>query len=352
MSDDVPAFYGIKESNLAAEGMWSREMFPKAFSVALVNYMGGQGIDLNTVSADRLDCRVGEIGVNELYGGTGLGTDKLVFDFDTVYAPHAAIADAVPESDLVVTGRDGVPLRRLDMQASVVPDASTNGLAPELMGPELTVRTPSLVNCALSMATSLMDDREDALRILCEDIPENLDWRIWDSVRDYVPTVIDSILGLEAEFIDRQSPFMLQSIWRSEDGGPLMAEHALDAFVWTDYAFTRLFLGSTRRPSDGGPSRPARCAVRLHMMLTDLLAERRPDMDALVLATRYGVSGNKEFMVSGKATNRLMACDRLAMPAVPSSDVPKLATEGFESMIVPERRLDASVYYAARAMHG
>ena len=131
-----------------------------------------------------------------------------------------------------------------------------------------------------------------------------------------------------------------------------MAEHALDAFVWTDYAFTRLFLGSNRRPSDGGPSRPARCAVRLHMMLTDLLAERRPDMDALILATRYGVSGNKEFMVSGKATNRLMACDRLARPAVPSSHVPKLATEGFESMIVPERRLDASVYYAARAMHG
>ena len=44
MSDDVPAFYGIKESNLVAEGMWSREMFPKAFSVALVNYMGDQGI--------------------------------------------------------------------------------------------------------------------------------------------------------------------------------------------------------------------------------------------------------------------------------------------------------------------
>ena len=75
-------------------------------------------------------------------------------------------------------------------------------------------------------------------------------------------------------------------------------------------------------------------------------------MDALVLATRYGVSGNKEFMVSGKATNRLLACDRLARPAVPSSDVPKLATEGFESMIVPERRLDSSVYYAVRAMHG
>ena len=129
-------------------------------------------------------------------------------------------------------------------------------------------------------------------------------------------------------------------------------EDAMDIFVWSDFAFSRLFLESTRRPSDGGPTRPLRCAVRLFSIMLSILEGDHPDLDRIIMDTRYGIAGNREFMVNGKQSNRMMSCNRLVRPVLKTSEIRNLASEGFEGMIVPERRLDTCMYYAARSIRG
>lgn len=348
---EAPKFYGLGSCNLQPHEQWDRENFPRTFSVALCNYLGDSGEGVNLVSYRHGACKVENLPVCRVYG-TGKSPSELSFDFDSVFEPHLELASGVPESDLVIRNGTGSPIGRLDMQASVIPDASTKGLPPELSGPEVTFRTRNLKNLALSMAFSLMCERERALDILDDIQHVTGDWGDWGQVSNATDDILRVLDRLESELSDRQSPCMLQSVWRSEEDGPLLADDAMDVFVWTDYALSRLFLDSTRRSSDGSPTRPIRCAVRLYRVLEGILSGGHPDLDMLMLETQYGIQGNRELMVNGKATNRYMACDRLTRPAVGSNEMPMLASKGFESMIVPERRLDSSVYYAVRAVRG
>ena len=115
--------------------------------------------------------------------------------------------------------------------------------------------------------------------------------------------------------------------------------------------FSRLFLDAPSRATSG-MSRLKRCSVRVHRIMTLALSGERPDVASLMRGMSYGVSGDKEFMVNGKYTNRLMSCDRLVRPVLGASEIRCLASEGFEGMIAPERRLDTCMYYAARSIRG
>ena len=152
--EGIPRFYGIHDSNLDPAELWDSENFPRTFTVALVNRMGDLGLPVNLIRRGTDACFVDGIDVGELYGCPVNQIPRLRFEFDTVYGPFAEIASGVPESSLVVADQRGIPLRRLDVQTSVIPDASTAGLPDDLSGAEVTVRTPTLVNCALSMASS------------------------------------------------------------------------------------------------------------------------------------------------------------------------------------------------------
>lgn len=349
---EVPLFYGIRDSNIPPYAMWDRETFPKAISVALANYLGDRGLPLNYVSTDGgCSCNVEQITTSEIYGSGGTPFTALRFDFDSVYGPHLDLASGVPESDLVVTDSVSGSSRRLDILASVVPDASTRNLEPSRMGPEMTVRTNMLKSCALSMASSLMGERESALETL-RDAVRDIEISDWESVSECADSMVKAIDRLELSYPALQKPMLLQCMWRTEADGPVMDDDAMDIFVWSDFAFSRLFLESTRRSSDGGPTRPMRCAVRLFSIIISILEGNHPDLDRIIKDTGYGIAGNREFMVNGKQSNRMMSCNRLVRPVLKTSEIRNLASEGFEGMIAPERRLDTCMYYAARSIRG
>ena len=349
---DVPQFRGIRKTNVQYADLWKPINFPRALAVSVVNHLADahKPVNLVTVNKARV-CHVGEMDAEDLYNTPAKLIPTLSFDFDSQYPPFSEIAGNVPKSPLVIRDQDGKPLRRLDVMSSVVPDYTTKGLPPTMSGPEMNVKTDTAANLALSMATSLMPEKEKALEVLKGDIPDGVDWTSWESastVADEVQGTLDELITV---FNDLQSPFLLQSVWRSDDEDLYMADDAMDAFVWTDMAFSRLFLDAPSRAT-GGMSRLKRCSVRVHRIMTLALSGERSDVASLMRGMSYGVSGDKEFMVNGRASNRYMACERLAKPSVSAEEVATLASKGFEAMIVPERRLDMSVYCAVRAIRG
>lgn len=348
--EDVPGFYGIHRSNMRDLDLWSREMFPNAFSVALMNYMNDKGLPLNYVVSDSsLRCSVTTVMTSELYGSNV--SEEMEFWFGSVYDPYVEMADGIPESDLVLRNGRGMPSGRMEILSSVVPDASTRLQADCLMGPEVCIRTPLLEHIALSIALSLQSEN-DAIEELEKGVPIDQDWSDWGSVGSLIPTLVDNLDHMESKFAEFQKPVMVQVIWKSEDDGPFMSDDAMDAFVWSDFALTRLFLEGARRSVGHSASRPQRATVRLYLMLDSMLRGEYPCLDDIVMETGYGLPEGKEFLANGRMTNRLMACDRLTAPVISALDVTFLGSHGFESMIMPERRLDMSVYYAVRALKG
>ena len=95
--EEVPLFYGIRDSNISPYAMWDRETFPKAISVALANYLGDNGIPLNYVATDgRCSCNVEQITTSEVYGSSGTPFTELRFDFDSIYGPNLEQGDVTP----------------------------------------------------------------------------------------------------------------------------------------------------------------------------------------------------------------------------------------------------------------
>ena len=353
MTDEWPELYGIRRCNLSPKDMWSDEMFPKAFSVALANYIGSKGMPLNyVVHDDRVGCRVEEIRLNDLYNCRMQDVTGLTFDFQAVYEPHRRMADGIPVSDLVVRDLSGNQACCLAVRNSVIPDSATRGMDDDLIGPEISGKTPLLKSCALSVATSLWWQRCRALPVLEHGIPEDVDWSDWGSVAPHIDTMLANFNLVGTELRNVQRPFLLQTVWKSEEDGPFMADDAMDAFVFSDLAFARLFMDRQREraSANSASGKKARGIVRFHRMVTALLRGGHPDLDAIVGETAFDISGDREFLANGRMSNRLMRCGRLARPAVSALEVSMLGSRGFERMIMPERRLDMSVYYAVRTL--
>lgn len=352
MTDDVPGLYGIRHSNKEPSELWSRDMFPVSFSVALINWMWDKDLPLNYITADdRLRCHVSESWPDIVYGCDKRILQDSEFCFGSAYEPYEEMATGVPPMDLVVRDGRKMPLGRIVVRNSVVPDAITRDLEDEGMGPEISVRTPLLKQCALSVASSVAPRSEQALKILDRGVPSDLDWSDWEVVGGFLEDIRGNIDDMESHFMDMQSPLFVHTIWKSERDGPFMDGDAMDAFVWSDFAFTRTFLDEGGKRS-GRVGRLQRCTVRFYLMLTSILRGELPDLDRIVEETGYGLPSEKEFMMNGRQVNRYMTCDRLTRPAVSSEDVTFLASCGFESMIMPERRLDMAVYNAVRTFRG
>lgn len=348
---DVSDFYGIRNCNLGRKEMFSREMFPRSLSVALANYMDDHGIPLNLIHSDTSrNCCVSSIRTHEMYDCTPQEMSVMMFDFDSTFDPWTELAKGVPESGLVLRDERGRPRCCLDLKTSVVPDAATRDLSPESQGPEITLETATVQGIALSMASSLLDERDATLAILRKDIPDDVDWSDWASVSRHIDEIVCNLDILETRFADLQRPRMLQAVWRTETDGPFMTDDAMDVFVWTDFALTRLFLDGNRRFADSRPTRPLRSAVRLFLVIISILEGARPGLASITDMTDYGLGGRKELMVNGKTTNRLMGSDRLASPAVSSLDSTFLISTGAERMFMPERSLEMSMYYAVRTL--
>ena len=284
---EEPRLYGIRRSNMRPSRQLAREMFPTTFSAALMNHMGDRGLPLNYIRVGPV-CRteVSEIPLEEVYGCLPGDVPDTEFCFRSVYDPFAEMARNAPESDLVLRDARGIPLGRMDIRMTVVPDSHTRDLPHDLMAPEVNMTTRHLVLCALSMAESLEPVSDEALDILRRDIPDDLDWSDWSQVGEVVETVVDNLDRLESTFHNLQRPAQVQTIWRADGESPRMAEDAMVAFAWSDMALTTLFLDSRTRSKDGSCTRPLRAAVRLHRILTSVLDGMNPDIDAVAFVSR------------------------------------------------------------------
>ena len=73
-----------------------------------------------------------------------------------------------------------------------------------------------------------------------------------------------------------------------------MANDAMDAFVWSDMALTRLILDNVKRQSDGSCSRPLRACIRLYRMVSSILRGENPNLYEIVRETSYRMHARGE----------------------------------------------------------
>ena len=291
---------------------------------------------------------VGEIEISDLFGST-LPNEELYFSFETRFDSFRDfVHDDLPAIDLVIgEGTSANQIRPIEVKLTTLPDNTTEGLNEDKYGTELVIRSATTRYMALSMAQSV-----DSQRALVREIFDPVFARVrdWNSKAEMLSISGRAVAALEvflAEFKDFQKPLLMQPIWKTIGKSPILAEHCLDIFVWSDFALTHLFLDSARKPRDAAIiSRNARAALRLSRFLYERSKADKVFQAPIYDGMTFDFQNDKEFAISGSRSRELMSCARLTKPAIMKSEIQNIILGDGHKYLSPERRFDAILYFS------
>ena len=155
--------------------------------------------------------------------------------------------------------------------------------------------------------------------------------------------IIDSIT---LSILDKQEPILMQPIWKTLGKSPALAENCLDVFVWSNFAFTQLFLDVARGElsSNNRITRQIRTIIWLFKMLYDFSISGQFNHAKIIDELSYNTKNDKAFAVSGIVTHPYMDCEELHHPRITKEEIKNIILGGGQNLLSPERRFDAIIY--------
>lgn len=127
----------------------------------------------------------------------------------------------------------------------------------------------------------------------------------------------------------------------------MLADQAFDIVVWSDYAFSRLFVDSSYE-TERTMSRPMRATARLARCLWELSKSGKIRLVDIYRQMAFGNQTDKEFAVGGAKWRKYVTSDRILRPALAKEVVNEIIEDGYIEMLSPERRFDQTLYFTVR----
>lgn len=344
--------YGIEHSNRSPDDHWGKNCFNSSFPAAMASYMMEHDIpaiyikleDVNGV----LKTIPTEISLREVFKCGRKSASDLSFNFETVFLPYQQYSfDAIDGIDLVIKDLDGNFLSPLEVKLTVLPTDSTSRQTEDRWGCELVVRSATTSYCALGMYDAVKDAARE-VREIFEDACSSI--QMWDN--DYemthkIPWISQSIDAFERRYRNKQKPLLMQTIWKTQGKSPLLADQAFDIVIWSDYAFSRLFVDGAYEAA-ATMSRPMRASARLARCLWELSKSGKIRVVDIYRQMAFGNQTDKEFAIGGSKWRQYVAAERVTHPLLHKSVVNEIIQPGYIEKLSPERRFDQTLYFTVR----
>lgn len=344
-----PSLFGITNSNrdFTQKETWGKNQFNSSFPASLVCYMASRNLKLKYLKLNGgLEVLHDYLDPNELLG-LKYDDPNLFFSFESDYSPfQKLVVNNLPRIDLVtMNSRNGNCLKGIEIKLTALPDNSTCRLTDDKFGCEIVVRPDTIVYMALSIILSLEEDRKFFKNIL-KPLNKISDWTHGANVVPYLSLMgqlIDKILSARLE---KQTPLILQPIWKTNGKSQMLSDNAFDVFIWSDFAFAQLFLkvvkGELKNDNDK-ITRQTRSVVWLAKMLLDYANDGKVNHKKVIDELSYNTKNDKAFAVSGRASYPFMKCKELTTPRIKKQDVKNIILGGGQNLLSPERRLDSVI---------
>ena len=127
----------------------------------------------------------------------------------------------------------------------------------------------------------------------------------------------------------------------------MLAEQAFDLVVWSDYAFSRLFIDGSYEPAPT-MSRPMRATARLARCLWELSKSSKIRLVAIYRQMAFGNQTDKEFSIPGQKWKTYVSSPRTTIPILSKCAVRQIIEDGYIERLSPERRFDQTLYFTVR----
>lgn len=290
------------------------------------------------------------ISTPDLYG-IDPNSENIFYAFESQFTPYQRyVIGTLPGVDLVIQARDiGSCLQAIEIKLTALPDNATCDLTEDFYGCEIVVRPDTIVYLACSIIDSLGLTSVSPRYFIPESFLEISNWTEADCVISYIPNMVSAIDSMLLAIIEYQKPFLMQPIWKTQGKSPRLSEHCFDVFVWSNLAFTRLFVDLVKREINmlkylRNIKRYTRTVIWLFKMLYDFGIYGSFDRKKIIDSLSYNTKNDKAFSVSGRVTNSYMKSEILRNPRVKKQELKNIILGDGHKLLSPERRLDAIIY--------
>jgi len=293
-----------------------------------------------------LTTSIQEISIEELFNCGNTPSEDLTFNFESRFSRYRNYAvGTIDGIDCVVVSPEGEELRPLEIKLTVVPDKSTVNRPAEFWSPEMVIRSATTSYAAFGIIDSCqahLHEVRDIFEPVCRHIQT---WFNNVEIQLNLPRLLECVNTFERQFCNHQQPLILQPVWKTQGQSPFLDDNAFDIFVWSDFAFTRLFLDSELSRKI---TRQNRCTARLARSLYEASTRGTIPLDAVYKDMTFGLQTDKEFSANGLPMRNAMQCERLRNPIVQKDELFNIILDGGEQLLMPERRFDQTIFFTMR----
>ena len=351
MNSQKPGLFGVEHSNrdFAQKETWGKNQFNSSFPAALSSYLSSKGLENIYLHLGRdLKVKHGLVSTEKLYGISPT-SDDLFYAFESPFMPYQQLLIGhLPRVDLVTQLKSsGQALKPIEIKLTALPDNSTCGFSHDRFGTEIVIRPDTIVYLACSIAMNFKYNQHELNMLIGNEFENINDWTEGRAVWQYIPKMIAAIDKLILSIIDKQEPFVMQPIWKTEGKAPNLSKNCLDVFVWSNFAFVQLFIDVARgelKEGENKVTRQVRTIIWLFKMLYDFSKNGQMNHHKIIDELSYNTKNDKAFAVSGRVTHPYMACNELKNPRITKDEIKKIIVGGGQNLLSPERRFDAIIY--------
>jgi len=341
--------FGIEHSNRRTNDHWGKNCFNSSFPAATANYMLEKNIPaiyINLAEANgELKVVATEIPIKEVFNCGTLHATDLYFAFESVFEPYQEYSfDQIDGIDLVIKDTQGHFLSPLEVKLTVLPDNTTHRKPEDQWGSEVVVRSATTSYCALGMYDAVKADARH-VRELFENACSGI--QSWDNdfeMTHKLPSLCESIDSFQHSYYTRQKPLLMQTLWKTQGKSPFLADQAFDIVVWSDYAFSRLFIDASYEAANT-MSRPMRATARLAKCLWELSKSGKIRVVDIYRQMAFGNQTDKEFAVPGNKWRTYVTTPRIVRPILSKDVINEVIEPGYIERLSPERRFDQTLFF-------
>jgi len=344
--------FGIINSNRTADMHWGKNCFNSSFPASVACYMMAQGIPAIynhlALKDGELRMEASEIPINEVFNCGVFPFDEIAFHFESRFEPYQQYSlDAIDGIDLVIRHINGKFLSPLEVKLTVLPDSSTHKKPEDNWGCEMVVRSATTSYCALGMFDSTKENMGAVRGIFekaCADIGS---WTNDFEMSHKTPALSECINTYQRQYLDRQKPLLMQTVWKTQGQSPFLSDNAFDIVVWSNYAFSRLFVDKSLN-IEPTMSRPMRASAKLARCIWELSKSGKIRLAEIYRQMAFDTQTDKEFAINGQNWRNYVSSERITKPILNKNVISDIIQAGYMERLRPERRFDQTLYFTFR----
>lgn len=223
--------------------VWGKNQFNSSFPASLAAYMSYKGISpvyiktdwQNKIFHDYISC-------SKLFHIDPL-TDNAFYLFESGFPAYEKFYTGDREKiDLImVDSETDSSLIGLEIKLTTIPDNTTKNRTEDKYGCEIVVRPPTINFIACSICNNFVGlSGKNKLKELLGDTHINH----WEEINEVLPRyaeIRDAIMRVSSYLHRKQTPLILNAIWKTVYGKHILADDCLDVFVWSNLSVIQMF---------------------------------------------------------------------------------------------------------------